>query len=134
MPYEVIGHTADLRLKVHGRSLPELFSEAVKGMMEILAPGAETEPKVTREIRIESANLTALLVDFLNEVLTLSQTNKEVYTEVALDKLTETALRAELRGHSVRGFEEDIKAVTYHEAQVSKNVKGEWETTLVFDI
>jgi SHS2 domain-containing protein len=134
MSYEIIEHTADLRLKVCGRSLPELFSEAVSGMMSILAQGVKRGPNITREVKVESANLTALLVDFLNEILTLCETNKEVYTEVVFGEFTETMLQAKLCGRSVRGFSEDIKAATYHEAKVSRNNKGEWETTLVFDI
>jgi len=48
--------------------------------------------------------------------------------------LTETEIEVKVFGRKVEEFEEDIKAVTYHEAEVKKNEKGEYETMLVFDI
>ena len=43
-------------------------------------------------------------------------------------------VRAELAGRAVDGFGEDIKAVTYNEAEIRRNAAGNLETMLVFDI
>jgi len=43
-------------------------------------------------------------------------------------------VRAELRGQPVGAFGEDVKAVTYHEAEIRLNAAGGFETRLVFDI
>ncbi|MEK7162360.1 MAG: archease [Patescibacteria group bacterium] len=136
MPYEVLSHTADLKLRVWGRNPEELFSEALLAMMQILKSDLrfKNEDLRMRNIKIQSPDMTALLVDFLNEALTLAQTNHEIYTEVHFKKLTEAELDTELSGFPVEEFEEDIKAVTYHEAEVIKNKKGDYETNLVFDI
>ena len=48
------------------------------------------------------------------------------------DRLTETELAATIIGTSAR-FEQDVKAVTYHEAEV-RCENGVWSTMLVFDI
>ena len=34
----------------------------------------------------------------------------------------------------IETFDEDVKAVTYHEAQVKKNEKNNYEVTIIFDI
>ena len=39
-----------------------------------------------------------------------------------------------LSGTRINNFDEEIKAVTYHEANVIKNKKGLWETCIIFDI
>jgi len=137
MPFEVLKHTADLRMRVWGDTLESLFLDAVKGMMGVLKENPNDKIQMTnvkREIKLQSSDKTALLVDFLNEILSQAQTNKEIYPEIILKKLSETGIEAELNGIPVEGFDEDIKAVTYHEAEIKKNPQGQWETMLVFDI
>ena len=48
--------------------------------------------------------------------------------------LTDCALEAGLEGFEVEVLAKDIKAVTYHEADVRENAEGQFETTIVFDI
>jgi len=134
MSYEIIDHTADLRMRVSGSSPEELFESAVAGMMFILKKNPREREVVRRQIKVDSVNFTTLLIDFLNEVLSLVETHKEIYTKVRFGKLDEKSVRAELKGTVQESFDEDIKAVTYHEAQVKKNKESEWETILVFDI
>ena len=137
MGYEVIGHTADIRLKVWGLTEKELFRDALLGMMYIIKmqnSKSKNQNLRKRTIKIEADDVTALLVDFLNEALYQSHTNKEIYNEVKFNQLTDKNLETELIGFSVREFDEDIKAVTYHEAEIKKRPDGQFETTLIFDI
>ena len=135
MTYKMLEHTADVRIFVQGDSLEELFLDAVYGMMEILKPRFDNQKQVTqRAITLEAADITALLIDFLNEVLLASQINKEAYDEVIFKTLSLRSLEAILRGVAVRSFDEDIKAVTYHEAEIRRTEDGKWETMIIFDI
>ncbi len=134
MSYEIAKHTADLRMKVEGKTPEELFAEALRGMMGVLKEGSERGEKRKRKIAVQSGDRTSLLVDFLNEALAAAQINREVYDRAVFRRFSETELEAELEGAAVGSFDEDIKAVTYHEADVRRNEKGEWETGLVFDI
>lgn len=123
---------------VNGKNFEDLFREALKGMMNLANGKREMENNgketVKRIVFIEAVDRTALLVDFLNEILAMSQINKEIYNKVEFSEFRETALRAELLGYKTDEFKEDIKAVTYHEAEIKQNEKGEWETILIFDI
>lgn len=131
----MIGHTADIRLKIEASTLPELFEVAVEGMNSIIKLKVESSKlKVKRFLEIQSVDKTALLIDFLNEVLYQSHVNKEIYIEVKFLEFSETALKAEIYGVKIEEFDEDIKAVTYHEAEIVKNEKGNFETVIVFDI
>lgn len=135
MAYKVIEHISDLQMKIEADTLQDLFVEAMQGMMAMVKLKIEfAAPKIKREISLKSPDRTALLIDFLNEVLALSQSNKEVYDDISFKKFDETSLEAEIRGFKVLEFDEDIKAVTYHEADVRENSKGVWKTNLVFDI
>lgn len=135
MSYKVLEHTADLKIHVEGKSLADLFTEATLGMMDLMKPeDFEEKGKTEREISLKSLDETTLLIDFMSEVLFLAHTNKEIYTKIDFEKLSETKLKAKLHGVPISEFKEDIKAVTYHEVDVKQNEKGKWETNLVFDI
>lgn len=131
--FEVLQHTADVRLHVEAPTLEELFRDAMRGMYAVMRPNGDG-PAIRRTIRVEdSADLTSLLVDFLNEVLHRAHVGREWFTDVTFTRLDETNAEAEVSGTAPASFEEDVKAVTYHEANVRR--AGEtWETTLVFDI
>ena len=133
--YQILPHVADIRLKVEADNLTELFMAAIEGMMTIIKESkAEEQEREKRIIEVESADATSLLIDFMNDILYQSHTNKEVYTEVNFLEFSEKALKAEIYGIKVDDFDEDIKAVTYHEAEIKKNEKGNFETVIVFDI
>jgi SHS2 domain-containing protein len=135
MPYEFLEHTADIRMRVSGRSPEELYAAAVAGMVELMAPAREdAAPRTRRSTAVTAPDSTALLIEFLNAVLLSAQVQREAYDRVTFAELSEQSLRAELEGTPVRCFGEDIKAVTHHEAQLRRTAAGTWETVVVFDI
>ncbi len=133
--FELLPHTADLRMKIWGSSLEELFQNALAGFAYIIGSsverGQEVEPQ---QVIVETDSPTNLLIDFLNEVLYLSNVNKAVYEKLEIEKLIETQLQGVLKGYRVGGFAKDIKAVTYHGAKVKKKENGNLEVEIVFDI
>lgn len=134
--YEILPHTADVRLKVTGETLKDLFEQAVLGMTQILSK-TKSELKVKNakcKIKVDADNPTVLLIDFLSEVLAASYEEKAVFNKAEFEKITENEIIAEVFGTKVDGFDEDIKAVTYHEAKIIKNPGGNFETIIVFDI
>lgn len=138
--YRILPHTADVRLKVEGESLPELFTAALEGMSELIKPGSSKHKgddlkdfTEKHEVTASSPNVSLLLVDFLAQTLTLSHIHYAIFSRVQFLELGRDRLKARIYGRR-ESFEEDIKAVTYHEVEIKKNVRGFYETTLVFDI
>ncbi len=134
---EFMPHTADVRLKASGETLPQLFKTCLEGMNKLLKPGFCHDNRVLDvydKIDISAMDSTVLLIDFLSEVLTLSNVNKAVYCECDIEKMSDHELKGLLKGKNVEGFDNDIKAVTYHEADVQLNEHGDFETIIVFDI
>jgi len=131
--YEVLEHKADLKIRVFGKDKKELFLNVLLGMAE--SQKAEVLPeKVKREIQIKSLDIETLLVDFLSEVLYLTQVNLEVYNNVKFKKFSDTEIEGELIGQKVERFGEDIKGVTYHSLDIHQKEDGVWEATVLFDI
>jgi SHS2 domain-containing protein len=111
----------------------DLFRDAMRGMYAVMR-GSNGTTHVTRTIAVDdSADTTSLLVDFLNEVLHSAHVDKQMFDDVTFKRFEETSLTAEVTGTAPAEFEEDVKAVTYHEAEV-RFVDGGWETMLVFDL
>lgn len=133
--YEISDHIADVRLKVEGSTLSELFNAAVAGMSEIIAQHQCRQPYTEKfDLTLESMDTTTLLIDFLSDVLTQTHLNKTLYCYAEFSILTDKKLSATIYGNKVEHFDQDVKAVTYHEAEVKKNAQGNYETIIIFDI
>jgi SHS2 domain-containing protein len=96
--------------------------------------GEPAADAVIDSIALHSVDRTALLVDFLNEALLRCHLRRHRYTAAEFASLTETSLAATLTAAPVAAFHEDVKAVTYHEADVRRDANGSWRTVLVLDI
>ena len=131
--YEILEHTADLKIRTYGKNPAELFSNMLKGMFESTHPEIIKGKLVIRKIQIKSSNLESLLVDFLSEALYLSDVRKETYLEVEFEILTEGELIGTLRGQKIKNLQTEIKAVTWHDLEVKKE-KNQWQATVLFDI
>jgi SHS2 domain-containing protein len=140
--YEILEHKADLKIKAFGKTKEELFLNMMIGMTESQKPEIEEGVRVKREIRIQSLDLSSLLVDFLSEILSLGQINKETYKEISFRKFSDPStgsgqvaeLEAEIFGQKVEKFGEDIKAITYHQLDVHQREDGIWEGIVLFDV
>ena len=133
--FEILPHIADFKIKSFGKTKEELFLNSLLAMIEGFKPEMEKpESKIERKVKIKSPDFTALLVDFLNEVLYLAQTEKAIFKNIKFEKFSETELKAQLFGQKVKRFNEDIKAVTYHNLDIHQKEDGSWEATVLFDI
>jgi len=135
--YEILEHPAELRLRIFGKTLEELFSNAAEAMADVLNRDAKQRMHANaakEKIKIQSIDINSLLVDFLSEILAKSQINKAVYlvSNLKLNPKPYT-LNAICVGYSVDHFDEDIKAVTYQDLNIQK-IDDVWQTILVFDI
>lgn len=139
--YEFLDHPADIKLRAFGSNLAELFINAALGMMEFLygdifdvrVADADCE---TMEVTANDAE--SLLVNWLAEILFLSDTKHRAYIKYQVREINEQKIVA-TAGFVSATAKDDIKAVTYHELQIIKNeneVDGKevWVATVVFDI
>ena len=133
--HKLVEHIADVRLKLIGDSLKELFAAGVQGMAELIKPGISSQQATEKlTISLDASDETSLIIDFLAEVLTYTHVNRTVYHTAIFSDLSPSHLEAQLQGTLVDSFDEDVKAVTYHEANVKKNKQDLYETTIIFDI
>jgi SHS2 domain-containing protein len=136
--FEILEHTADIRLKFTGSTFEELLQAALLGMASIIKPDHQKLPSTPKEIQkkiiVQSPDQIALLVDFLSDVLTQTHINKALFDTVSFQQLDTQNLQATIVGKPVDIFDEDIKAVTYHEAYINQQKNGSLEAQIIFDI
>ena len=136
-PYQLIEHTADVGIKVKGKSLNELFKNAALAMFDIIAE--ESAPKIeeTKKIilKLQAEQLDELLVSWLNELLSLSAVKELIFYDFKINRLEENSLDVELTGKSSLNYRinAEIKAATYHELEVKKISSG-WQAKVIFDV
>ncbi len=137
--FEALPHTAELRLRIYGKTIEELFSNAAEAMADTLKHNANlrmyADAAKKEKIKIKSIDPNSLLVDFLSEILAKSQINKCVYlvSNLKLNPIPYT-LNAICIGYPVERFDEDVKAVTYYGVDIKKNLQGIRQTEIVIDI
>lgn len=143
--FELVPHTADLKIRAFGITMEELFKNTLKGMFSVIKPQGKNiiyhqdEIKISKytvehKVNIRSIDRESLLVDFLSECLYLSDINNEAYFDAKFNILTDAELEAIIYGVKIDKFEVvEIKAVTYHDLEFEE-IDGLWQTTIVFDI
>lgn len=135
MKFEILDHTSDLKIKITAPKKEDIFFLAMKGMFEGARYEFEKKEKNKKvKIKIKSFDFHSLLVDFLNEVLYLTETKKLVFQKMLPKKITDNELEAILIGKKLKRMGIHIKGVTYYGLDVSQNKEGKWEATILFDI
>jgi SHS2 domain-containing protein len=135
--YEYFDHTADMGVRVYGKDLTELFTEAALGMFNLIVPLEQFEPKDAIDVLLKAENAEELLWSWLRELHYLFSTQKLVFKEFEFQELSETVVWATCWGEyfdpEKHQSEREVKAVTHHGFQVAKEPEG-WKAEVIFDI
>ena len=132
--HELLDHTSELRLRVRAASLGELLGEAGRALGALELAGRPADPSGHwREIELRAADHGALLVDWLNELLYLAETERWVPVEFLVEHADESAARVRARGVPVPRAPGFVKAATFHDLRIEE-VPGGWEAEVVLDV
>jgi SHS2 domain-containing protein len=131
--FREIEHTADWAFRAHGTDMAELFANAGRAIFELQVTGGSGETPVAREVAVSGVDRETLLVNWLNELLYLQETQHEMYSRFEILELSDTHLRARVHGWPHRPERKLIKAVTFHNLEVKHSQEG-WEAMIVVDV
>lgn len=130
---EEIEHTADLAIRARGCDLRELFINAALGMAMLMADIDTIEAGVERQVELEEFDAETLLVAWLTELLWLNEETDAVFVHFDIHKLTPNRLEATVCGGPAENQWKNIKAVTFHNLNITQTDDG-YEVTVVFDV
>lgn len=135
--YELLEHTADIRVRITAKDLAGLFTNAAGALSDILAKvkrGRRSPPKILT-IKKTADSVGELLIAWLSELLSLSDARGLIFTGFRIKKLSEQQIEARVTGHKKEDFhvKTEIKAATYHELKVEK-IRSGWLAEVVLDV
>lgn len=136
--YEPLEHTAEAGIIARGATLAEAFANAAEGMYALVLELEGIEEREEREIALEGANYEDLLVDWLLELVFLTETEGLVFRRFEVDELSGRALRARAWGERFdterhRSHNVMVKAVTRHLLEIERE-DGGYRVQVLFDI
>ena len=137
MDYEILDHTADVCLRIYGKSFGELFENAARAMMELITDREKINPSQEIEIEVRGETKEELLVHCLQEILFLHEVKKIVFKDFRLNLISETHAKGKAIGEKIdinkHELSFDIKAVTYHNLKMEP-INDKLKVDIVFDV
>jgi len=134
--FEVIEHTADIGIIAYGSDIKEAFANAARGMFSLITDLEDIREASHRDVRAEATDREGLLVDWLNELVFLFDTQNMLFSRFDIMELSDTELKARCYGEKADLSRHDIrigiKAVTYHMLKVEE-IDG-FRAQVLFDI
>ena len=134
MKYKLLEHTADAMVEAYGEDLGERFGNAAYAMFDLMTDVSRVKPKGEVEIKLKAESREQLLVDFLQELLFLHETEDLILSKFEV-KTDGRDLDARVWGEK---FDEKrhskhavVKAITYHKLEFDDK-KG--TVTILFDV
>lgn len=138
VPYEVIGHTADIGIRACGQSREELFMNMARGMVGLIVPSEKIRLRSCRKVLARASDWEGLLVAWLREVLVLFDTRRFLAGDFRIHRLEPTHLAATLRGETLdekrHPLGREVKAVTYCDLSITQRPDGIWTAQVIFDV
>jgi SHS2 domain-containing protein len=135
--FELLEHTADVKLHAWGDTLAALFRAAAEGLYAVIGEITLSERAAPATITIRAPDVTDLFHDWLAELLFLFDTQRVKVSDVEFPTITDTELVATVRKLGVdwagSRFDGEVKAVTYHGLHVERR-QGRHEATVILDL
>lgn len=127
-------HRGEVRLRVEAETLRAVFEEAARALCELTA-GECTAPVDAPPVRVvlRAIDLEALFADWINELVYLSETRKEVFPDVHVEQITDQDVVATVRGVQPSVIRTPVKAATMHDLHVGLD-DGVWKASIVLDV
>lgn len=150
--FEVMDCLSDLKLKVYGKDLKELFENAAVGMFYLICEFVNVGDNIKQKIRIkvnEEITKEDLLILWLEKLLFYHETKRLLFSKFCINKLIINNInkkgeayscldalvlgeKIDLKKHEILN---NIKAPTYHGLEIIKdNSSNEFFTQIVFDV
>ena len=134
MRYKLLEHTADAMVEAYGETLGERFANAAYAMFDQITDITKIEPLGELKIVLKAENREQLLVDFLQELLFVHDTEDLVFGEFEVKtdgKTLEALVKGEKFDEKKHPKRSVVKGITYHRLEFDDE---EGNVTVLFDV
>ncbi|MBA7473934.1 Protein archease [subsurface metagenome] len=134
--FEIVNHTADVGIVAYGDDISQAFANAARALFSLITELDDVEEILHRDIELVALDEESLLVEWLNELICLFDTENIVFKRFDVIMLNNTHLRARSYGEKVDSskhrLKTGVKAATYHMLKVDKG--DDYRVQVLFDI
>jgi len=127
---------ADIAVEVWANTIEDLFKDSALAVSEVMVDTKTVEPRIEREIILNSDSIEMLLFDFLSEVVYFKDAERLLFSKFEVE-IVDSNLRGKFWGEEIDREKHvlriDVKAVTLYRFNV-RNESGIWRAEFVLDI
>lgn len=136
MKYKFIDDiTSDVMFEAYGKGPKELFQNAAEALFSVICKIKKVKPKEAEEFEIKANNLEELMINWLQALIAIVDTEQKFFSKFEIEEIDETHLKAKLKGEPIKPElgETVVKAVTMYKYKLEKTNKG-YKATISLDI
>lgn len=127
--YRFVPHTADVAVHLSGADEAALRAAGVDALRQLLVGASIVEAREQRAVPLRGTDAATRLIHFLQDVLYLFATDQFVPARV-----TDAGVAGESLNPDRHESRPEVKAVTFHDAEIRRAADGQLITTIVFDV
>ena len=140
--HETVDHTADMGIRGWGQTREQAFEEIAAAMFELTVDAAGCAPSKRIAISCMGKDLTELLLEFLNGLISQADVSGTILFKVSVEAVTRRdggwTIGALAEGVPVAEIRDrllvEVKAATYYGAVVREREPGIWVAQCVVDL
>lgn len=126
--FELLEHKADMGIKGFGESFEQAFEESAKAMFSVMTDLKKVKSKENVGLTVKAKNLEELLVQWLNELLSVADAKEMLFSEFKVEQVYvkegEYFLKGNAGGEKIdkkkHEMKTEVKAATYSGLKVGK--------------
>jgi len=134
--FEIIDHTADVGIVAYGADMSQTFANAARALFSLITELDDVTEVLHRDIKLTAPDEEGLLVEWLNELIYLFDTENIIFKRFDITQLNHTQLKARSYGEKVdkskHKLKTGVKAATYHMLKVDRD--DVCQVQVLFDI
>lgn len=135
--FQLLEHPSDIGFLARGDSREQALAEASGALTSIMVDPSTIETREERSVQVSGSDSASQVVNWLNEILFLFDTEGIVFREFIVESWTTAGIRGRAQGepldlqrHEIRTA---VKAVTYHQFDLRETADG-WELRVFVDV
>ena len=136
--FELIDHTADIGIRAYGIDLPQAFANAARGLFSLITDLDRINETLYRDVEITAPDRETLLVEWLNELIFLFETELILLKRFNIRTLSEKTLKARCYGEKIdksrHELKRGIKSATYHMLNIEMENSYAYRVEVLLDI
>ncbi len=134
--FEIIDHTADVGIVAYGADMSQAFANAARALFSLITELDDVAEVLYRDVELTAPDEEGLLVEWLNELIYLFDTENIIFKRFDIIELNHTQLKARSYGEKVdkskHKLKTGVKAATYHMLRVDRD--DVCQVQVLFDI